>query len=100
MLAISGADACLFRNGEAIYGLGDKAPRVVMTMTGLCFIRTERNPADTLVCLKLYDAGLNRAVEIFRRETGPLARLSAGVSLKTSLTVTSQFGHAVASESD
>ena len=63
VLAISGSDACLFSNDEAISGLGDEAPGVVMTMTGLCFIRTERNPADTLVCHKLYDAGLNWAVE-------------------------------------
>jgi hypothetical protein len=53
VLAISGSDACLFSNDETISGLGDEAPGVVMTMAGFCFIRTERNPADTLVCLKL-----------------------------------------------
>ena len=63
ILTISRSDACLFSNDEAISGLGDEVPGVVMTMTGLCLIRTERNPADTLVCLKLYDAGLNWAVE-------------------------------------
>jgi hypothetical protein len=53
VLAISRSDACLFSNDEAISGLGDEALGVVMTMTGLRFIRTERYPADTLVCLEL-----------------------------------------------
>ena len=74
ILAISGSDTCLFSNDEAIPGLGDQAPGVVMTMTGLGFIRAERNPADTLVCLKLYDAGLNRAVEDLQTVESPLAR--------------------------
>ena len=74
VLAISGADACLFSDDQTISGLGDESPGVVVTMTGLCFVRTEGNPADTLVCLELYDAGLNWAVEDLQPVESALAR--------------------------
>ncbi len=63
ILAISGPDPCLFRGDEAIRGSRNKMPGVVMAVSGLCLIRTERNPIDALICLKLHDARLNRATE-------------------------------------
>lgn len=63
VLAIYGPDACLFSDDETACRLRDETPSMVMSVAGLCFISPKGNPADTLVCFKFNDAGLNRAIE-------------------------------------
>lgn len=49
LLPVSGSDACLFGDYEAVRGLGDETPSMVVAMTGLGLVHPEWNPNDALI---------------------------------------------------